>query len=110
MEILNWFGRFHPALVHLPIGILIIGVILQFLARRRPDWQLEKATQKTYLVGFLSAVVAALAGWFLAREGGYEASTIFWHRWLGILMVLLSFFLYWNTIWVACLPMVKLTW
>ena len=31
----------------------------------------------------LSAVVAALMGLFLAQEGGYEATTLLWHKWVN---------------------------
>ena len=96
MDLLDWFGRFHPALVHFPIGILVVGVIMQFIAYRKPTLNLDRAVSTLYLIGFVSAFIAAFAGWMLAQEGGYQADTIFWHRWLGILMVVLAFGLYWN--------------
>lgn len=96
MDLLDWFGRFHPAFVHFPIGILVVGVIMQFIAHRKPTLNLNKAVSTLYLIGFATAVVAAFAGWMLAKEGGYQSDTIFWHRWLGVLMVVLAFGLYWN--------------
>ncbi len=91
MDFFGWVGRFHPVVVHLPIGILIIGVIFQYLNRRRPHLNLGKATEVIYLFGFVSAAIAAIAGWLLAKEGGYQQDTIFWHRWVGIAMVFLAF-------------------
>ncbi len=91
MDFLAWLGRFHPVIVHLPIGILLIGVVFHFLDQRSSNNNLTRATKTIYFFGFISAAIAALAGWFLAREGGYEADVIFWHRWVGIAMVLLSF-------------------
>jgi uncharacterized membrane protein len=94
MEILNWFGRFHPALVHLPIGILIAAAIFHWIAAKRPDWKGASVVPSLYLLGFLAASVAAFAGWMLAQEGGYQQETIFWHRWLGISLVVVSLVLW----------------
>ncbi|MDH3652445.1 MAG: hypothetical protein OEQ53_22330, partial [Saprospiraceae bacterium] len=91
MDFLGWVGRFHPVLVHLPIGILIIGVVFHYLDRKRPTLNLTAATKSIYFAGFLSAALSAFAGWMLAQEGGYHEDTIFWHRWVGIAMVVLSF-------------------
>lgn len=91
MDFFGWIGRFHPVIVHLPIGILIIGVVFQYLNNRRPNLNLGRATETLYLFGFLSAAFGAFAGWMLAREGGYQEDTIFWHRWIGIAMVFLAF-------------------
>ncbi len=95
MELLDWFGRFHPAFVHFPIGILVVGIIMQFIAHRKPTLNLNTAISTLYLIGFITAVIAAFAGWLLAKEGGYQPDTIFWHRWLGVLMVVFAFGLYW---------------
>jgi len=94
MEFIAWVARFHPALVHLPIGILTIGIILQWISYRKPEWRQSPIIPNVYFFGFLFSALAAFAGWFLAREGGYQEDTIFWHRWLGILMVGISFLLW----------------
>ena len=91
MDFFGWIGRFHPVVVHLPIGILIVGVVFQYLNKRKPSLNLGLAIEKLYLFGFLSAAFGAFAGWMLAKEGGYEQDTIFWHRWVGIGMVFLAF-------------------
>ena len=94
MEILNWLGRFHPVLVHLPIGILVAAVIFHWIAHRRPSWKGSAVLPTFYFLGFLSAALAAFAGWMLAKEGGYQSDTIFWHRWIGVLLVIVSFVLW----------------
>lgn len=97
MEILNWFGRFHPAIVHLPIGILLIGFIFHWMSLRRPTWKVSAAVSPLYFAGFISSLVSAIAGLIMAREGGYDPDTIFWHKWLGILMVVISLYLWQRT-------------
>ncbi len=76
------FGRFHPLLVHMPIGmigaVVVVGLISLWRDAARPAYQILLALTA------LSAIAAATAGWMLASEGGYETGTLFWHRWTGI--------------------------
>ncbi|MEM9848650.1 MAG: DUF2231 domain-containing protein [Bacteroidota bacterium] len=92
MILLDTFvGRFHPLVVHLPIGFLILGILTEWFYRS------EKArpfVAFAWLMGGISAFLAAFFGWLLAEEGGYEESSLFWHRWLGIALTLLSFAVY----------------
>ncbi len=95
MDFWAWLGRFHPALVHFPIGIIVVGIILYYINRYRPEWKVAQAISPVFFIGFISALLAALCGWMLAEEGGYDTNTLFWHRWLGVGIVLLSFGLWW---------------
>ncbi len=44
----------------------------------------------TFKLGAASAVIAAFMGWLLAEQGGYNESHLFWHKWLGIGVGILS--------------------
>ena len=84
-------GRVHPLLVHFPIALLLAAVSLELLAERLP-WR-EAARQGAtmlLLAGAWTAVATALTGLLLAREGGYDASLLFWHRWLGVGVALVA--------------------
>ncbi len=35
-------------------------------------------------------MAAALFGWLLANDGGYDEDTVFWHQWLGIFTVVIA--------------------
>ncbi len=89
MDIAAFIGRFHPLLVHLPIGFLLLGILLDVFAQRY-DKQWDEVTRISYFLGALSALVAAFCGWLLAADGGYTGDTIFWHRWLGIGVAVVS--------------------
>ena len=57
-DLLQFFGRFHPIVVHLPIGFLIWGGILEYLGRRGV---VETNSHRwVFLVGFLSALLQFL--------------------------------------------------
>ncbi|MDX2303444.1 MAG: c-type cytochrome domain-containing protein [Microscillaceae bacterium] len=91
----NWglfIGRFHPLLVHLPIGFLLLAVLLEFLSRKYTD--LRRAAFFIWMLGAWSALATVICGWFLAAQGGYEADTLFWHRWMGILMTIFTFLIW----------------
>ena len=79
-----FFGRFHPALVHLPIGVLLFAVLLEGILRSSRFGAGGHAVAAVLLVGAWSAILAAVAGLYLAQGGGYVASTLLWHRRLGI--------------------------
>lgn len=89
---MDWIGRFHPVLVHLPIGMLILAAIFQFLKGKQEEWQ--KAIQFTLMIGFWGAVLACVAGWIQANEGGYAGRSLFIHRWGGIAIALVTFLLW----------------
>lgn len=81
--VLFW-GHFHPLIVHLPIGFLLIAGLLE-LDRliRRNSVSLHTIT----LILFWSAVSATMAcvfGYMLSLGGGYEVDTLNAHMWQGI--------------------------
>jgi mono/diheme cytochrome c family protein len=92
MQIAAFAGRFHPLLVHLPIGILLLGVLLALLARRKAfpaDW-----LRFIFLLGALSATLSSLSGLLLAAVGSYEESLLNVHRFSAIGLTVLSWMLW----------------
>ena len=79
-----FLGRFHTILVHFPIGLLLIAALLEALVRLPRFAHLNAAIPVLLLAGAAGAVVAMLAGLYLALGGGYDEDTIYWHKRLGI--------------------------
>lgn len=81
--LLQFFGRLHPLVLHLPIGLWIGIALLEFggaLVRRRA----ATATIATLAwAAALAGALAAAAGWVLALEGTFAGRTLELHRWLG---------------------------
>jgi uncharacterized membrane protein len=85
-----FFGRLHPILVHLPIGILLIALFLQVLSRY-PQFGISAAVIKIVLLcGMLSALASCATGYVLSLSGDYDDSLVSWHMWIGISVALFS--------------------
>ena len=87
-----FLGRFHPLLVHLPIGFILLAIVFEFLGRREKYKQLTGAIPFTWFVAALSAVGAAGLGFLLSYSGEYSEGndTLFWHQWSGIMLAIVT--------------------
>lgn len=100
-EIVLFLGRFHPLLVHLPIGFLCLLGLLEVFARF-PRLQLLAHGRGVILTLTLAAAVVTTAcGLMLARAGGYDAGLLQSHQWAGIAVAvgcLLAGFAHWRSL------------
>ena len=82
-DMVRFLGRFHPVVLHLPIGIFSLILLQEMLGM----FTREK-TRRTVLpifIGAASAVVAVIAGFLLYHGGGYEGSELAEdHLWSGL--------------------------
>ena len=90
-DIILFFGRFHPLVVHLPIGFLVLAIIIFFISKRQGYEKYLSALDFTLLLGGISGVVACGLGYMLSLDGGYSEDTVSLHQWLGIALTVLSF-------------------
>ncbi len=79
-----FLGHFHPLLVHLPIGGLVLLAFLETVGKFAP-WK-ESARNSAWILGFVTvaACAASACGLMLAQSGGYDAQLVKSHRVLGI--------------------------
>ena len=89
-----FFGRFHPLLVHLPIGILFLAFLFECLSFKERYKGLRKAVQPSLFWGSVFAIAAAISGYFLRQEGGYEEDIADLHQNSGIITAVLSLVVY----------------
>jgi len=83
-EITLFFGRLHPLLVHLPIGLIVLLACLEGLASSRRFKQAAAGTGFILALAAPAALATALCGWLLSRAGGYDDHLLQWHKWTGI--------------------------
>ncbi|MBC7775769.1 MAG: chitobiase/beta-hexosaminidase C-terminal domain-containing protein [Phycisphaerae bacterium] len=77
-------GRMHPLVLHFPIVLLLLAGIWEMTIQTKNHPILQNISDGLLLSSAVSAVVTALMGLFLSKEGGYEINTLFWHQWSGI--------------------------
>jgi hypothetical protein len=80
----QFIGRFHPLLVHLPVGFLVLLGLLELLATRPRFKHLAGASRAILVATLPVALVSVLTGWLLAGGGEYHGDLLFQHRWAGV--------------------------
>ncbi|MTB51704.1 FN3 associated domain-containing protein [Lewinella sp. W8] len=88
MDALLYFGRFHPLLLHLPIGILLYVYLhwgyAQLLGRKQRPPNFNFALG----VGLATSLATTITGLLLANGGGYEGELLERHKYAGIAVTL----------------------
>lgn len=94
MDIVNFLGRFHPLLLHLPIGFVLLAFGMELRDRWRGGTDFSAAIRFSLFWGAVGSVAAAVTGYMLAQQGGYEEQTLGRHQWLGIAVAALAVGMY----------------
>ena len=86
----EFLGRFHPVLVHLPIGLLLIVPVMELLAFSARFKGLRDSAGFILAVGAFGAVAAAFDGWILGVSGAYAGAAVVRHMWGGVAVAVLA--------------------
>ncbi|MDQ3291896.1 MAG: ribonuclease inhibitor [Bacteroidota bacterium] len=89
-NLIQFFGRLHPLIVHLPIGILMLAIALQWLVNFASYARFKEFLPLLWFSGFISAVMACLAGFLLRQDGGYDKEAVDLHQYLGIALTVIT--------------------
>jgi hypothetical protein len=95
-DFIYFLGRFHVLILHLPVGVLMLAVGLEILARvprflpadRRSP--LEPAMPLIWGAGALAAVATVASGYMHASEPGFTGEGVSHHRWAGTALAFTS--------------------
>ena len=79
-SIMDFPGRLHPLLVHLPIGFLVLAYLLELLSLMPRFRRLRRSVPASVLLGCFVTLLSLVSGILLADEGGYEEDLLFRHR------------------------------
>jgi mono/diheme cytochrome c family protein/uncharacterized membrane protein len=94
LSVSDFIGRFHPVFVHLPIGILLLACLFQWLMIKERFAVLQPAIPVTLFWGMISAIVSCISGYLLSTTGDYDGQLVSQHQWLGISVAVVSLILY----------------
>ncbi|MCM2370879.1 c-type cytochrome domain-containing protein [Aporhodopirellula aestuarii] len=85
-------GFLHPATVHFPIAMLVVGALFVVLGWKWPTLGTQ-IPLACLLIGAGSSIVATMMGWSFSVEKGYGSwarmdfdADIFWHRWTAVIV------------------------
>lgn len=88
-ELALFFGRLHPLIVHLPIGMFVlVGLAEAATLFERYRARIDPVLGLVLPVLVLAAFGAFVLGQLLAAAGGYPARLLAWHRRLELVAVL----------------------
>ena len=92
---MQFIGHFHPVIVHMPIGIMLLGGFLLFYQGPQLN-KFDKVISLAFLVGSISATLACFTGWLLAQSGEFDSVLIQKHQWVGIATAAIGWTIYFN--------------
>lgn len=90
----EFLGKFHPLFVHLPIGFILLLALLEWLALRPNGRELAPANRIILALTIPVSLASVVCGWLLAGNGDYDATALFWHRWLGTSVAIAAVFMW----------------
>jgi len=82
----QFLGRFHPLMVHLPIGFIVLVPLLEIGSKYRPA--LREAAEFVLGLSFLSCLGALTLGYLLAYGSGAAGAGVSRHMWGGIALTI----------------------
>ena len=89
-------GRFHPLLLHFPIGLLAWAAVIELICvyRKRQVPAGGPDSLAFVVPGAAFAIMASFSGWLLADPNDPDTA-LAWHRWLGVSTALLAVLTCW---------------
>jgi uncharacterized membrane protein/mono/diheme cytochrome c family protein len=108
-DIVLFFGRLHPLLVHLPIGFIVLLALVELAAQLPRFAKLRESSGFILALAVPAAIVTATCGWLLSQAGGYQDRLLAWHKWMGTATALacalagLLYLLQWKRLYRVCL-------
>src|ERR1044071_3037696 len=94
MNISELIGHLHPALVHLPIGILLLAAVLQLLSLKPKYASLNTAASIALFWGMITAILSCISGYLLSQSGDYEEELVDTHKWSAFSTAFVSIIAY----------------
>jgi uncharacterized membrane protein/mono/diheme cytochrome c family protein len=86
----RFLGRLHPIAVHFPVSLLLFAAILELFTLKNFDAPSRTGIRLLLAAGTIAAIVSAIMGLLLVKEGGYELQVSNIHQWAGIATAVFS--------------------
>jgi len=90
MDFVYFLGRFHVVVLHVPLGIIVALVGLEWAARKDKYKDLAAAAPYLWGAAAVSALVTVLLGFMHFAEGGFDGPSATQHRLFGTVLAVLT--------------------
>lgn len=94
LVLFEFTGRLHPAIVHLPIGILLLACLFELFTGNDRYAAIRPVIRRMVFWGALSAIAAVVSGLLLENSGEYDQEYTQPHKLTGIISAVLAIILY----------------
>lgn len=94
LSISELIGHLHPLFVHLPVGILLLGIVVLWLSYTEKYKILRPAVPVIFFIGMVMAICSCVTGYLLSVSDDYDKTLVHWHQWLAIILATVSLLLY----------------
>jgi len=80
------FGKTHPALAHVPVGLLLIAVVAEAIALLKRNSEFHFAGKFCLIFGTAGAILTSVSGFPLTTlvYSSYAPPMLLWHKYMGI--------------------------
>lgn len=90
-DIVLFLGRFHPLIVHMPIGFLFFAFLLELFSKWQKNNALTTGIPLALLMGAITATISCALGYMLSLSGDYDGNAVDSHFWFGIATTVVAF-------------------
>src|SRR5262245_33871377 len=94
-DFIYFLGRIHVLVLHLPIALILVAVLLDWVVRRERYRQLAVAAPFLWGGAALSAVVTVALGYMHLAEGVFTGPVAGAHRFFGTTLAVFTVLLWW---------------
>lgn len=85
MDFVFFLGRMHILVLHIPIGVILLAVIADWVSDRSRFGGARRVRTLLWGVAAVTAVLAVASGLMHAAEGGFDPGNVGSHRFYAIL-------------------------
>ena len=82
--ITEFIGKFHPLLVHLPIGFFVLALILKIVSFWRNKETIDAIMPLMLILSIIASAFSSITGYLLSLSGEYDIEMVGNHQWTGI--------------------------
>lgn len=87
---LNFLGRFHVLIVHVPVGVVFLAFLMEIVSRIPSQNHIKSAIPMVLWVALLGGIGATVLGYLLMGTEGTVGKAMTYHLWTGLAVVVFT--------------------